>query len=137
MEVNVHNDRREVFSVICTVLVAIQWWGKHFSTAMNQHAKIEEAVFSVGATLRLYNEDLRQLRDRLEGVSQELSSVKITEKRWQGDSWQLQQRIRIERVSGVGSWQNKGRKGIRLCKEDFTVCCRYSETVIHPMLGND
>jgi hypothetical protein len=28
-----------------------------------------EAVFSVGAAPRLYNEDLRQLRDRIEGVS--------------------------------------------------------------------
>jgi hypothetical protein len=31
----------------------------------------------------------------------------------------LLQRIRIEGVSGVGSWQNNGKKGIRLCKEDF------------------
>jgi hypothetical protein len=28
---------------------------------MNQHATIEEAVFSVGAAPRLYNEDLTQL----------------------------------------------------------------------------
>jgi hypothetical protein len=40
--------------------------------------------------------------------------VKISKKRWQ-----LRQRIRIERVSGVGSWQNNGKKGIRLFKEDF------------------
>jgi hypothetical protein len=60
----------------------MQWCGKHFSAAMNQRITIEEAMISVGATPRLYNEDLRQLRDRTEGVSQELSSVKITEKRW-------------------------------------------------------
>jgi hypothetical protein len=50
-------------------------------------------VFSVGAAPRLYNEDLRQLRDRTELSSRvpsdrELSSAKISEKRWQ-----LQQRI--------------------------------------------
>jgi hypothetical protein len=26
---------------------------------------------------------------------------------------------RIEGLSIVGSWQNNGKKGIRLCKEDF------------------
>jgi hypothetical protein len=31
------------------------------SAAVNQHATIEEAVFSVGATPRLYNEDFTQL----------------------------------------------------------------------------
>jgi hypothetical protein len=36
---------------------------------VSQHAKIEEAVFSVGAVPRLYNEDLRQLRDRIESSS--------------------------------------------------------------------
>ncbi|PNF14472.1 hypothetical protein B7P43_G00827 [Cryptotermes secundus] len=36
----------------------------------------------------------------------------------------------IELSSGVGSWENNGKKGIRLCKEDFIVCCSYSETVI-------
>jgi hypothetical protein len=39
--------------------------------------------------------------------------VKISDKKWQ-----LQQRI--EGVSGVDSWQNHGKKEIRLCKEDFT-----------------
>jgi hypothetical protein len=40
------------------------------SAVVNQHATTEEAVFPVaGAVLRLYNEDLRQLRDRIEGVS--------------------------------------------------------------------
>jgi hypothetical protein len=32
--------------------------------------------------------------------------------------------------SGVGTWQNNGKKLIRLCKEDVIVCCSYSETVI-------
>jgi hypothetical protein len=41
--------------------VATQWCGKHSSTAVNQHAIIEEAVFSVEAAPRLYNEDFMQL----------------------------------------------------------------------------
>jgi hypothetical protein len=39
---------------------------------IGKHTTIEvllETVFSVGATPRLYNEDFRQLRDRIEGVS--------------------------------------------------------------------
>jgi hypothetical protein len=55
--------------------VTVQWCGKHISAAVNQHT-MEEVMFSVVAALRLCNEDLRQLRDR------------------------------IERVSRVGSWQN-------------------------------
>jgi predicted RNase H-like nuclease len=43
--------------------VAMQRWGKHISEAVNQHASIEVAVFSVEAAPRLYNEDLRQLRE--------------------------------------------------------------------------
>jgi hypothetical protein len=34
--------------------------GKHTSEAVNQHATIEEAVFSVATAPRLYNEDLTQ-----------------------------------------------------------------------------
>jgi hypothetical protein len=41
---------------------------KHISAAVNQCATIEEAVCSVAATSRLYNEDLTQL-DRIERVS--------------------------------------------------------------------
>jgi hypothetical protein len=48
-----------------------------------------ETVFSVGAALWLYNKDLRQLE------------------------------LELEKASEVGSWQNNGKKGIRLCKEDF------------------
>jgi hypothetical protein len=47
----------------------MQRCSEHFSAAANQHATIEEAMFSVGAAPRLCNEDLRQLRDRIERVS--------------------------------------------------------------------
>jgi hypothetical protein len=41
--------------------IARQLLGKQIPATMNQHATIEEAVFSVEAAPRLYNEDLRQL----------------------------------------------------------------------------
>jgi hypothetical protein len=50
-----------VFPVVSTVFVAMQRCGKHISAAVNQHATIGEAVFSVGAAPSLYNEDLTQL----------------------------------------------------------------------------
>jgi hypothetical protein len=78
-----------VFSVAQAALVATQRCGKHISAAVNQQATIEKAVFSLGTAPRLYNEDFGQLRDR-----------KAVEFR----NWQLQQGI--ERVFGVGSWQN-------------------------------
>jgi hypothetical protein len=31
--------------------------------------------------------------------------------------------------------RRNGKKGIRLCKEDFIVCCSGSETVINPLPG--
>jgi hypothetical protein len=43
-------------------VVATQRCGKHMSAAVNQHATIEEPVFSMGSP-RVYNEDLRQLRE--------------------------------------------------------------------------
>jgi hypothetical protein len=46
---------------IRAALVATQLCGKYTSAAANQHATIEGAVFSVGVTPRLYNEDLTQL----------------------------------------------------------------------------
>jgi hypothetical protein len=49
--------------------VATQRCSKHISAAVKQHATIEEAVFSVGAAPNLYNEDLRQLKDEIEGGS--------------------------------------------------------------------
>jgi hypothetical protein len=41
----------------------------NISAAVNQHATIEETVFTVGTAPRLYNEELSQLRDRTEEVS--------------------------------------------------------------------
>jgi hypothetical protein len=55
----VHN-RRAVHSVVSAAVVATQRRGKHISVPVNQHA-IGEAVFSVGAVPRLYNEDIRRL----------------------------------------------------------------------------
>jgi hypothetical protein len=49
---------------------------------MSQHATIEEAVFSVGAAPRLYNEDLTQLELELSRVP-ELAVGRIIEKKWQ------------------------------------------------------
>jgi hypothetical protein len=48
-EANASNNRRAVFSVVRAALVATQRYGKYISAAVNQHATIEEAVFSVGA----------------------------------------------------------------------------------------
>jgi hypothetical protein len=33
--------------------------------------------------------------------------------------------------------ERKSKKRIRLCKEDFKVCCSYSETVMNPLPGYD
>jgi hypothetical protein len=49
------------FSLVRAVVVETQRCGKHISAAMNQYATIKEAVFSVGASPRLYNEELTQL----------------------------------------------------------------------------
>jgi hypothetical protein len=55
---------------------------KHVSAAVNQHATIGEAVFSVEAAPRLYNEDLRQ--QKLESrESPDLAIHRIIEKKWQ------------------------------------------------------
>jgi hypothetical protein len=54
-----------MFSVVSAGLNATQRYGKHISAAVNQQATIEKAVFSVGAVLRLYNEDLRQVEVEL------------------------------------------------------------------------
>jgi hypothetical protein len=58
----VHDNRREVFSVVRTTHVVAQRCGKHISAAVNRHATIEEAVFSVMGAARLYNEDLTYLK---------------------------------------------------------------------------
>jgi hypothetical protein len=47
---------------------------------VNQHATTDEAVFSVGAAPRLYNEDLRQLELELR-ESPELAVGRIIEKK--------------------------------------------------------
>jgi hypothetical protein len=86
-EANARSNRRAVFSVVCAASIATQRCGKHISAAVNQHATIEEAVFSVGAARTLHNEDYGPAGTRTEFRS-----------------WQLQQKI--EGVSGFGSWQN-------------------------------
>jgi hypothetical protein len=54
--------------VVCAAPFAKQLCGKHISAEVNQHATIEEAVFSVRAATRLYNKDLRQLELELSRV---------------------------------------------------------------------
>jgi hypothetical protein len=93
--------------VVSDALVATQRCGKHISAAVNQHATIEEAVFSVGTATRLYNEDFRQLELELRG------SPELTELR------------------------RNFRKEIRLCREDFIGCWSDSETVTSSLPGYD
>jgi hypothetical protein len=62
------------------------------SLQVNQYATIEEVVFSVGATLSLYNKDLRQLELELSQVPELAGAAED---------------------SGVHSWQNNGKL---LCK---------------------
>jgi hypothetical protein len=62
--VSSYNNRRGVARGVLWVraaLAAMQLCGKHISAVENQHATIEEAVFSVGAAPTLYNEHLTQL----------------------------------------------------------------------------
>jgi hypothetical protein len=59
---NAHKNRRVVFSVFSGALVPTQQCSKHISAEVNQHATMEEAVFSLGATPGLNNKDLRQHR---------------------------------------------------------------------------
>jgi hypothetical protein len=58
-----HNRRYVASGVLCVraAFVDRQLYGKHISTAVNQHAIVDEAVFSGGASPTLYNEDLMQL----------------------------------------------------------------------------
>jgi hypothetical protein len=70
VEAKARNNRRAVFSVVRAARVAMQQCGKHFSAALNQHATIEEAVFSVGTARRLYNEDIGQLETELSRVQE-------------------------------------------------------------------
>jgi hypothetical protein len=48
VEANSLNNRRTVFSMICAARVVTQRCGNHISAAVNQHATIDVAVFSVG-----------------------------------------------------------------------------------------
>jgi hypothetical protein len=59
----------------------MQQCGKHISAAMNQHTT-DEAVFSVRAAPRLYNEYLRQLKIELR-ESLEMVVGRIIDKKWQ------------------------------------------------------
>jgi hypothetical protein len=43
----------------------------------------------------------------------------------------------FELSSGFGRWLNNEKKGIRLCKEDFIIYCRYCEAVMNPLPGYD
>jgi hypothetical protein len=49
---------------------------------VDQHAAIEEAVFSVGAAPRLYNEDLRQIELEWR-ESLDMAVGRIIENKWQ------------------------------------------------------
>jgi hypothetical protein len=66
----------------------MQRCSKHIFAAVNKHATIE-AVFSVGAALRLYNKELRQLELELSRVPELAVAAED---------------------SGVGHWQNSGKK---------------------------
>jgi hypothetical protein len=59
------NSRRAVFSVDSAAFVATQRCCENISAAVNQYVTIEEAVLSVGAVPRLYNEDLTHLELKL------------------------------------------------------------------------
>jgi hypothetical protein len=100
-----------VSSVVCAARVATQRCGKRVSALVNQHATIEEEVFSVGAAPRLYTEDLTQLE------------------------------LELSRVSGVCSWRNNEeemeRKELGCAKKISCVMCSYSETAMNPLPGNN
>jgi hypothetical protein len=90
-----------VLPVVLAALVATQRCGKHISAAVNQHATIEEAVFSV-----------RQLRDRTEGVSgdgswQMMESSFGVPSEQLVESWALQGRLR--------RWRFEFRSGALTC----------------------
>jgi hypothetical protein len=74
--------------VVSFALAATQRCGKHSPAAANQHATIEEAVFSVGADPMIYNEELRQLELEL-SESPELEVGRIIEKKWQGRNYEV------------------------------------------------
>jgi hypothetical protein len=69
-----------VFSVFRASLIATQLCGEQISAAVNQHSTIEEAMFSVGAIPRLYNEDLTKLEWELSSVPE----LAVAAENWQG-----------------------------------------------------
>jgi hypothetical protein len=83
------NNRRNVISMAWALLIATQRYGKHISSAVNQHATIEESVFSVGAAPRLYNEDLTQIE------------------------------LELRESAVEGDWKEILRKELRVYKKDF------------------
>jgi hypothetical protein len=87
---------------------------------VKQHVTIEEAVFSLGAAPRLYNEDLGQPDIELR-VSSELAVGRIIEKKWQESNYTVQRKL-----YGVLQIQldcHKSVARIRLVKtEDINVC---------------
>jgi hypothetical protein len=62
VEVNARDNRRAVFSVFRAVRFVTQRFGKHLCSSKSTGKKKKEAVFSVKAVPRLYNEDLTQLK---------------------------------------------------------------------------
>jgi hypothetical protein len=97
-------------------LVATQWCGKHMSAAVNQHATIHGAVFSVGATPRLYNEELMQLEWEL--------------------SWVPELAVAADNWGSHRSWQND-TKGRGCASKTSCVIRSDSETVMKPLPGYD
>jgi hypothetical protein len=79
-----------VFSVVSAALVDTQRCGKHNSAAVNQHAAIEEVVFSVGSVLRLHNGDYTQLQlDPLvkAGSNTSIVALRVVEGEENGTPW--------------------------------------------------
>jgi hypothetical protein len=81
-----------VLSVVRAAHVDTQRCGKRISAAVNLQATIEEVVFSVGAALRLYDKDLRQLELELR-ESPALAVGTIIEKQWQDRNKALQRSL--------------------------------------------
>jgi hypothetical protein len=57
----VRNNRSAAFSMVRAARVAKKRCVKYIAASMNQRARVEKAVFSVGSVSRIYNEYLTQL----------------------------------------------------------------------------
>jgi hypothetical protein len=109
-----------MFSVVRVARFATQRFDKHITAAPNQHAIIEEAVFSLAAVPRIYNEDLKHLRDDSElsfGVGS--CSRELRES----------QELAVRRIMP--------RKELSCAKKTSCVIRSYSETVMNPLPGYD